>query len=71
MELGLARSFKMQIGIIGLGRLGPNTVQRLIKRGHECVIYDLRAAPIKQLAHEGVVAASSFEDLVARERYRV
>ena len=56
----------MQLGMIGLGRMGTNMVRRLTKGGHECVVYDVHAAAIKKLLYRGVVGASSLEDLVAR-----
>ncbi|HEX5672470.1 MAG TPA: decarboxylating 6-phosphogluconate dehydrogenase [Acidimicrobiia bacterium] len=56
----------MQIGMIGLGRMGANLVRRLMKGGHECVVYDLRAESVAQLAGEGAIGAGSMVDLVAR-----
>ena len=56
----------MQLGMIGLGRMGSDMVRRLIKGGHECVLYDLHAEAITQLLQRGTVGASSLEDLVAR-----
>ncbi len=54
----------MQLGMIGLGRMGANMVRRLMRGGHECVVYDLSAAAVQQLASEGAVGASSLEDFV-------
>ena len=56
----------MQVGMIGLGRMGSNMVRRLIKGGHECVVHDVQTEAVKQLLHQGAVGASSLEDLVAR-----
>jgi 6-phosphogluconate dehydrogenase len=56
----------MQLGMIGLGRMGTNMVRRLTKGGHECVVYDVHAEAIKKLLYRGVVGASSLEGLVAR-----
>ena len=56
----------MQLGMIGLGRMGANMVRRLTKASHECVVYDVQAEAIKKLLHPGAVGASSLEDLVAR-----
>ena len=56
----------MQVGMIGLGRMGANMVRRLTKTGHECVVYDVQAEAIKKLLHPGAVGASSLADLVAR-----
>ena len=43
----------MQIGMIGLGRMGGNMVRRLLRGGHECVVYDLSANAIAELVAEG------------------
>ncbi|AQZ53988.1 phosphogluconate dehydrogenase (NAD(+)-dependent, decarboxylating) [Martelella mediterranea] len=56
----------MQIGMMGLGRMGANMVRRLMKDGHECVVYDVNADNVAALVKEGAVGASSVEDLVAR-----
>jgi 6-phosphogluconate dehydrogenase len=56
----------MQLGMIGLGRMGANMVRRLMKAGHECVVYDRSAEAVAQLAAEGAVGATSVADLVAR-----
>ncbi len=56
----------MQLGMIGLGRMGANMVRRLMRGGHECVVYDLSAAAVQQLASEGAVGASSLEDFVGK-----
>ena len=55
----------MQVGMIGLGRMGANMVRRLIGDGHECVVHDVSPEPIEQLAAEGATPAHSLEDLVA------
>jgi hypothetical protein len=54
----------MQIGVIGLGRMGGNIVRRLTKAGHACVVYDANPAPGVQLAKEGATAAASVPALV-------
>jgi 6-phosphogluconate dehydrogenase len=54
----------MQLGMIGLGRMGGNMVRRLIRHGHECFVYDLNPENIKQLEAEGATGARSLEDLV-------
>jgi 6-phosphogluconate dehydrogenase len=51
----------MQIGLIGLGRMGGNIVRRLMKDGHECVVYDTSAEARAALATEGAIAVSSLE----------
>jgi len=56
----------MKLGMIGLGRMGSNMVRRLIRAGHECVVFDLNAGAAQALAKEGAVAASSLADLVQK-----
>jgi 6-phosphogluconate dehydrogenase len=56
----------MQLGMIGLGRMGANMVRRLMRVGHECVVYDVHADAVKHLAQEGAVGATSLEDFVTR-----
>jgi 6-phosphogluconate dehydrogenase len=56
----------MQLGMIGLGRMGANLVRRLMRDGHRCVVYNRTAEPIKQLEGEGATGASSLADLVAK-----
>jgi 6-phosphogluconate dehydrogenase len=56
----------MQLGMIGLGRMGANMVRRLMKAGHECVVYDRSTEAVAQLAGEGAVGAASVADLVAK-----
>jgi len=56
----------MQLGMIGMGRMGSNMVMRMMKGGHECVVYDVQVEAVKKLLHQGAVGASSLEDLVAR-----
>jgi len=56
----------MQLGMIGLGRMGANMVRRLMKNGHTCVVYDRSAETIAALAREGAVGATSLEDFVAK-----
>jgi 6-phosphogluconate dehydrogenase len=55
----------MQLGMIGLGRMGANMVRRLLRNGHECVAYDRSAQAVQQLAAEGAVGAASPAELVA------
>ena len=54
----------MQVGMIGLGRMGANMVRRLIRDGHECVVFDVSADAVKNLANEGAVGATSMQDFV-------
>jgi 6-phosphogluconate dehydrogenase len=56
----------MQLGMVGLGRMGSNIVRRLRRNGHECVVYDVDSAAVTSLVQEGAVASSSLEDLVAK-----
>jgi 6-phosphogluconate dehydrogenase len=58
----------MQIGMIGLGRMGANMVRRLLRHGHHPVVFDRTAALVDALAKEGAEGASSLEDLAARMR---
>ena len=52
----------MQIGMIGLGRMGSNMVKRLMKAGHKCVVFDMEKKNIESLEKEGATGASSLED---------
>ncbi len=54
----------MQIGVIGLGRMGGNIVRRLMRAGHQCVVFDRQPAPVKQLADAGAAGSSDLADLV-------
>jgi len=56
----------MQLGMIGLGRMGANMVRRLLKDGHECVVFDVDREAIKTLEQEGATGASSIGDLVEK-----
>ncbi len=56
----------MQLGMIGLGRMGANMVRRLLRIGHNCVVYDLHPQVVKELAQEGAVGAASLDDFVAK-----
>ena len=56
----------MQIGMIGLGRMGHNMVLRLKNNGHECVIYDLRMDAVQDLLGQGTIGVASQEELVAK-----
>ena len=55
----------MQIGMIGLGRMGINMAARLIQAGIECVVYDPRTEAVQELEQKGAIGADSLEDLVA------
>jgi 6-phosphogluconate dehydrogenase len=56
----------MQMGMIGLGRMGANMVRRLMRGGHECVVWDVNPDNVKQLAGEGATGANSLDDLFAK-----
>jgi len=56
----------MQIGLIGLGRMGGNMARRLVRGGHTVVAWDRNAAAVSALAADAIVSASSIDDLVAR-----
>src|SRR3712207_4998811 len=56
----------MQLGMIGLGRMGGNIVRRLLRHGHACVVYDQSAAAVEALAGEGAAPSGGLEDFVAR-----
>jgi 6-phosphogluconate dehydrogenase len=56
----------MQLGMIGLGRMGANMVRRLLRAGHQCVVYDVSPNVVQVLATDGAIAASSLEDFVSK-----
>src|SRR5436189_6237660 len=56
----------MQLGMIGLGRMGANLVRRLMRDGHRCVAYDVNPDAVKSLATEGATGTGSLADFVAK-----
>jgi 6-phosphogluconate dehydrogenase len=56
----------MQLGMVGLGRMGANIVRRLMRDGHECVVYDISASAVQALEADGAVAATSLADLASK-----
>ena len=56
----------MQLGMIGLGRMGSNMVRRLHKGGHQCVVFDKSSKVVKEMAEENAIGASSVADLVTK-----
>jgi len=56
----------MQIGMIGLGRMGSNMVRRLMRGGHECVVYDLNPNAVAELVAEGSAGSGTLDEFVAR-----
>ena len=57
---------EMQLGMIGLGRMGANMVRRVIRKGHQCVVFDMSPKSIGELAREKAVGSTSLADLVAK-----
>jgi 6-phosphogluconate dehydrogenase len=62
----MATENPMQLGMVGLGRMGGNLVRRLMRDGHRCVVYDVNPATVDALAGEGATGAHSLEDFVAK-----
>jgi 6-phosphogluconate dehydrogenase len=56
----------MQLGMIGLGRMGGNMVRRLMRAGHQCVVFDLNPDNVKALVAEGATGSSSMEDFAKK-----
>ena len=56
----------MQLGVVGLGRMGGNIARRLTEKGHRCVVYDRDASAIDKLAADGMTGAKNLEDLVSK-----
>ncbi|UCF19131.1 MAG: decarboxylating 6-phosphogluconate dehydrogenase [Gemmatimonadota bacterium] len=56
----------MQLGMIGLGRMGANMVRRLLKDGHDCIVFDLDSDNVRKLEAEGAAGAESLEDFAAK-----
>ena len=62
----MATEHPMQLGMIGLGRMGANLVRRLMRDGHTCVVFDVNQDAVKELEAEGAIGASSMADLIAK-----
>jgi 6-phosphogluconate dehydrogenase len=56
----------MQLGMVGLGRMGANLARRLMRNGHRCVVFNRTRGPVDALVREGAVGSSSLEELVAK-----
>jgi len=56
----------MQLGMIGLGRMGANMVRRLMRGGHECVVFDMHPDSVTQLAGEGAAGSKSLDDFIGK-----
>src|SRR5690349_12836504 len=61
----MATDTPMQLGMIGLGRMGSNLVRRLMRDGHQCVVYDVNKSAVQRLAAEGARGSATLEDFVA------
>lgn len=62
----MASATPMQLGMVGLGRMGANLVRRLIRDGHRCVVYDVNPDVVKELEGEGATGASSLDEFVGK-----
>ena len=62
----MATDTPMQLGMVGLGRMGANLVRRLMRDGHRCVVYDVNPEAVKQLGAQGATATSSLQELVEK-----
>ena len=62
----MATNNPMQIGVVGLGRMGANIVRRLMRDGHTCVVFDVVPEAVKDLKKDGATGASSVADLVEK-----
>jgi 6-phosphogluconate dehydrogenase len=56
----------MQLGMVGLGRMGANMVRRLMKGGHTCVVFDMSPKSVEELAKDGATGSSSIKDFVSK-----
>src|SRR5919198_4129687 len=56
----------MQIGMMGLGRMGGNMVRRLLRGGHDCVVYDVNPAAVATLVDAGAVGSASLEEFIGK-----
>jgi phosphoglycerate dehydrogenase-like enzyme len=57
------KELSMQLGMVGLGRMGANLVRRLMKAGHDCVVFDVNPDKVEALEREGAIGAGSLDDL--------
>src|SRR6516225_1825656 len=55
------RSQSMQLGMVGLGRMGANMVRRLMRGGHQCVVYDVAPTAVQGMRKEGAIGAASLD----------
>jgi 6-phosphogluconate dehydrogenase len=61
----MAATETRQLGMVGLGRMGSGLVRRLMRDGHQCVVYDRSPGPVDQLSKEGATGTSTLDDFVA------
>jgi len=66
VKTNMKKNSTMQLGMIGLGRMGANMVRRLIKDGHQCVVFDRSADAVKDLVKDSAVGATSLADFVKK-----
>src|SRR5215472_16898811 len=64
--LTMATDHPMQLGMVGLGRMGANLVRRLMRDGHRCVVYDVNPDAVADLVAEGAAGANDLDDFVAK-----
>src|ERR1700730_2136267 len=64
--IGASKESVMQLGMIGLGRMGANMVRRLVRGGHQCVVFDRSQKAVQELSQEKAVGASSLADFVKK-----
>ena len=65
-DRNVERSTTMQLGMVGLGRMGANLVRRLMRDGHECVVYDVNKDAIKELEGEGATGGDTLDEFLAK-----
>src|SRR5258708_5817838 len=56
----------MELGMVGLGRMGANMVRRLLEGGHRCIVFDVIPKAVEELVVEKAIGASSLQDLVSK-----
>src|SRR6266550_2290656 len=56
----------MQLGMVGLGRMGANMVRRLLRAGHDCVVFDMSPKAVAELVQEKAIGSASFQDFVTK-----
>jgi len=56
----------MQLGVVGLGRMGGNIARRMMRHGHSCVVYDRNSDAVKDVTRDGAVGSASLDDLAEK-----